>query len=105
MLEVRGEIYLEKKDLETLNEKQAFNNQIIFANTRNAAAGSLRQKDSAITAQRPLKFFAHSFGQGHLPAVSTLLFWLICIFLLSMPPDELSPVCPPRVLCPFHPNR
>ncbi|MBQ7908419.1 MAG: NAD-dependent DNA ligase LigA [Elusimicrobiaceae bacterium] len=70
VLEIRGEIYLEKKDLAALNEKQAFHNQIIFANTRNAAAGSLRQKDSAITAQRPLKFFAHSFGRGEIDVPS-----------------------------------
>ncbi len=66
ILEIRGEIYLDKKDLELLNEKQAAQNQLIFANTRNAAAGSLRQKDPAITAQRPLKFFAHSFGSGQI---------------------------------------
>lgn len=70
VLEIRGEIYLEKKDLAELNEKQAASNQIIFANTRNAAAGSLRQKDPAITAQRPLKFFAHSFGSGRIDAGS-----------------------------------
>ncbi len=64
LLEVRGEVYLEKKDLETLNEKQRLLGDNIFANTRNAAAGALRQKDPAITAQRPLKFFAHSFGTG-----------------------------------------
>lgn len=69
-LEIRGEIYLDKKDLAALNEKQASKNQIIFANTRNAAAGSLRQKDSAITAERPLKFFAHSFGSGEIKADS-----------------------------------
>ncbi|MBR3899432.1 MAG: NAD-dependent DNA ligase LigA, partial [Elusimicrobiaceae bacterium] len=66
VLEVRGEIYLDKKDLAALNEKQAAKNQIIFANTRNAAAGSLRQKDAAVTAQRPLKFFAHSFGRAEI---------------------------------------
>lgn len=70
ILEVRGEVYLEKKDLAALNEKQAARNQIIFANTRNAAAGSLRQKDAAITAERPLKFFAHSFGRGEINAAS-----------------------------------
>ena len=70
VLEVRGEIYLNKADLSALNEKQAARNQIIFANTRNAAAGSLRQKDSAITAERPLRFFAHSFGQGDIQADS-----------------------------------
>ncbi len=70
ILEIRGEIYLDKKDLVALNEKQAANNQIIFANTRNAAAGSLRQKDPKITAQRPLKFFAHSFGFGAISAKS-----------------------------------
>lgn len=70
VLEIRGEIYLDKKDLAGLNEKQALNKQLIFANTRNAAAGSLRQKDPAITAQRPLKFFAHSFGRGNIQADS-----------------------------------
>ena len=68
ILEIRGEIYLEKKDLAQLNEKQAAANQIIFANTRNAAAGSLRQKDPSVTMRRPLKFFAHSFGFGRINA-------------------------------------
>lgn len=77
-LEVRGEIYLEKKDLAALNEKQASLNQGIFANTRNAAAGSLRQKDSSITAQRPLKFFVHSFGQGNFSVPSFSQFIELC---------------------------
>jgi len=63
-LEIRGEIYLDKKDLEILNQAQRAKGENLFANTRNAAAGSLRQKDAQLTAQRPLKFFAHSFGAG-----------------------------------------
>lgn len=66
LLEIRGEVYLEKKDLERLNDLQRQKSENIFANTRNAAAGSLRQKDSSVTAQRPLKFFAHSFGTGEI---------------------------------------
>ena len=65
-LEIRGEVYLTKKDLAALNELQQAKNEPIFANTRNAAAGSLRQKDAALTAQRPLQFFAHSFGTGQM---------------------------------------
>lgn len=78
VLEIRGEVYLDKKDLAALNEKQAAHNQIIFANTRNAAAGSLRQKDSAVTAGRPLKFFAHSFGRGDIQAGSFSRFIADC---------------------------
>ncbi len=78
ILEVRGEIYLEKKDLANLNERQAANKQTIFANTRNAAAGSLRQKDSRITAQRPLKFFVHSFGKSMLSVDSFSQFMDLC---------------------------
>lgn len=78
VLEIRGEVYLDKKDLAALNEKQAAHNQIIFANTRNAAAGSLRQKDSAVTAGRPLKFFAHSFGRGDMQAGSFSRFIADC---------------------------
>ncbi len=69
-MEIRGEIYLEKKDLQILNRKQQLLGENIFANTRNAAAGSLRQKDPSVTGQRPLKFFAHSFGAGKIAADS-----------------------------------
>ena len=65
-LEIRGEVYLAKKDLDELNLRQQLKNELIFANTRNAAAGSLRQKDATLTAQRPLQFFAHSFGTGQI---------------------------------------
>lgn len=77
-LEIRGEVYLEKKDLDLLNAQQEISGGNIFANTRNAAAGSLRQKDAALTAKRPLKFFAHSFGLGNITAESFSAFIDTC---------------------------
>ena len=77
-LEIRGEVYLDKKDLDELNRKQTLLGENIFANTRNAAAGSLRQKDPQTTAQRPLKFFAHSFGEGNIVADSFSGFIDLC---------------------------
>lgn len=62
VLEVRGEVYLPTKAFEEMNERQREGGAKIFANPRNAAAGSLRQKDPAITATRPLSYWGYQVG-------------------------------------------
>ena len=71
VLEVRGEVYMSKADFEALNERQEASGGKIFANPRNAAAGSLRQKDPGITAARPLRFLAHGWGELSEPLADT----------------------------------
>jgi DNA ligase (NAD+) len=61
-LEVRGEVFIQKKAFERLNQIRMQNNEHVFANPRNAAAGSLRQLDSKITARRPLDIFVYGVG-------------------------------------------
>jgi len=82
LIEIRGEVYLERAGFFALNEERAAAGEPVFANPRNAAAGSLRQLDSAITARRPLKFFAYAWGETsaafahtHEEALATFRVW------------------------------
>ncbi len=71
VLEVRGEIYMRRSEFDDLNRRRGEAGETLFANPRNAAAGSLRQLDPKLTAARPLRMYAYGVGQadGDLPAM------------------------------------
>jgi DNA ligase (NAD+) len=93
LLEIRGEVYMSKADFEALNERQGAAGGKIFANPRNAAAGSLRQKDPGITAARPLRFLAHGWGELSEPLGDTQLEAMKRIGSFGIPVTDLLVRC------------
>ncbi len=93
VLEVRGEVYMTRADFAALNVRQAEAGKPLFANPRNSAAGSLRQLDPAITASRPLHFFAYAWGEvSHMPA-STQMGMLEKFKSYGFPVNKLTALC------------
>jgi DNA ligase (NAD+) len=93
ILEVRGEVYMSKDAFAALNARQEAGGGKIFANPRNAAAGSLRQKDAAITAARPLGFFAHGWGELSEPLGDTQFESMKALEALGFPVIDLLVPC------------
>jgi DNA ligase (NAD+) len=93
VLEVRGEIYMSHKDFRALNEKQSQAGDKVFANPRNAAAGSLRQLDPNITASRPLRFFAYTWGEAPELPGSTQWDVVMAFKAMGLPVNPLMTLC------------
>ncbi|MFO1209170.1 MAG: NAD-dependent DNA ligase LigA [Amaricoccus sp.] len=93
ILEVRGECYMTHADFEALNARQAEASGRTFANPRNAAAGSLRQLDPAITAARPLHFFAYAWGEVSEPLAATQTAAIARLQALGFATNRLMATC------------
>ena len=89
ILEVRGEVYMAKADFAALNQRQEAAGGKIFANPRNAAAGSLRQKDAKVTEARPLRFLAHGWGELSEPLGNTQVDAMARLAALGFPVSGL----------------
>lgn len=96
LFEVRGEVIIFKKDFLKMNEEQEEKGQDVFANARNAAAGTIRQLDSKVAAQRPLRFFAYGLGINEGPQVTTQLEIRESLkdFGFPVAPNDLTLLCP-----------
>ncbi len=93
VLEVRGEVYMTHADFAELNAAQRASGDRPFANPRNAAAGSLRQLDPAVSASRPLKFFAYGWGQLSEPLADTQIDALARLAELGFATNPLTRLC------------
>ena len=93
VLEVRGEVYMTRDDFARLNARQEDAGEKTFANPRNAAAGSLRQKDAAVTQARPLRFFAYAWGEVGGPVADTQWGFLARLKDWGFPVDPLARLC------------
>jgi DNA ligase (NAD+) len=92
-LEVRGEVYMTKPDFAALNARQQAAGGKLFANPRNAAAGSLRQLDPRVTAERPLRFFAYAWGEVSEPLAATHQRFLNWLETAGFPVNPLDRLC------------
>ncbi len=93
ILEVRGEVYMTHMDFAALNTRQTEAGRTLFANPRNAAAGSLRQLDPAITAGRPLHFFAYAWGEARFLPASTQMGMIAAFKDFGLPVNPLTVLC------------
>ncbi len=93
VFEVRGEVYMTHKDFAALNGRQKEAGKTLFANPRNAAAGSLRQLDPKITAARPLHFFAYGWGETSALPANTQLGVLEALRRYGLPVNPLTMLC------------
>lgn len=93
VLEVRGEVYMSHADFAALNARQAAKGDKIFANPRNAAAGSLRQLDATITAARPLRFFAYAWGALSAPLAGSQFGAIERLKALGFQTNPLTVLC------------
>ncbi|WP_434612241.1 NAD-dependent DNA ligase LigA [Tabrizicola sp. M-4] len=93
VMEVRGEVYMSHADFAALNARQAAGGGKVFANPRNAAAGSLRQLDATITAARPLRFFAYAWGALSEPLAATQFGAIERLKALGFQTNPLTVLC------------
>ena len=93
VFEIRGEVFMSKADFAALNAAQAERGDKLFANPRNAAAGSLRQKDASVTASRPLRFWAHGWGAASAVPGATQLEVMQTIAAWGVPVSPLLVRC------------
>ncbi len=93
VMEIRGEIYMSHADFDALNAAQIDKNAKVFANPRNAAAGSLRQLDAKVTAIRPLKFFAYAWGELSEPLADTQTGAIARIASMGFSTNPLTKTC------------
>lgn len=92
VVEVRGEVFMNRADFDGLNQRQAARGDKVFVNPRNAAAGSLRQLDPKVTSTRPLRFFAYGWGEVSEPLRAThseMLDWLAELGLPVNQPEHV----------------